>query len=239
MYDRFLIILQKGISVWNYSPILTNMKKGIIFALLVVLIQFLVAMYYYPQMPDQMASHWNIEGVADGYFSKFWGLFLVPLIAVGLFFLFAVIPRIDPLQNNIKDFIKYYWSFIVLFLSYMLYMELIIVVWNLGFTFNMFQALSPAIGVLFISIGFVIGKAKRNWFMGIRTPWTLSNDVVWDKTHKLGGKVFMVSGVVGILGFFFEGYFALLLLLVPIIIGSLFLVVYSYLEYQKISNKTS
>ena len=213
------------------------MRKAIILALLVILIQFLVAIYYYPQMPDQMASHWNIEGVADGYFSKFWGLFLVPLIAVGLFLLFAVIPRIDPLQNNIKDFIKYYWSFIVLFMGYMLYMELIIIVWNLGVTYNMFQALSPAIGILFISIGFIIGKSKRNWFMGIRTPWTLSSDVVWNKTHKLGKGVFIISGVIGALGFFFEGYLALLLLLAPVMVGSIFLVVYSYFEYRKSTKK--
>lgn len=206
-------------------------------ALLVVLIQFLVGIYYYPQMPDQIASHWNIEGIADGYFSKFWGLFLVPLIAIGLFLLFVAIPRIDPLQNNIKDFIQYYWSFIILFLGYMLYMELIIITWNLGFTFNMFQALSPAIGVLFISIGFVIGKSKRNWFMGIRTPWTLSSDVVWNKTHRLGSWVFMISGMIGVFGFFLEGYLALFFLLVPVMAGSIFLVVYSYFEYRKINNK--
>jgi uncharacterized membrane protein len=213
------------------------MRKEIILALLVILLQFIIAIYYYPQMPDQIASHWNIEGIADGYFSKFWGLFLVPLISVGLFLLFAVIPRIDPLQHNIKDFIKYYWSFIVLFLGYMLYMELIIIVWNLGYTFNMFQALSTAIGILFFSIGFVIGKAKRNWFMGIRTPWTLSSDVVWNKTHRLGGKVFMISGLVSALGFFFEGYFALMLIMAPVMVGSIFLVVYSYFEYQKIPDK--
>ena len=211
------------------------MKKTTTFALLLVLLQFLIGIYYYPQMPDQIASHWNIQGVADGYMSKFWGLFIVPLIAIGLLLLFVVIPRIDPLKNNIKDFIGYYWSFIILFLGYMLYMELIIIVWNLGFTFSMFHALSPAMGVLFFSIGIVIGKAKRNWFMGIRTPWTLSSEVVWNKTHRLGGKVFMVSGLVSSLGFFFEGYFALLLILAPIMVGSIFLVVYSYFEYQKIT----
>ena len=90
-------------------------------------------------------------------------------------------------------------------------------------------------GVLFFSIGIVIGKAKRNWFIGIRTPWTLSSEAVWDKTHRLGGKVFMVSGLVSLLGFFFEGYVALLLILAPIMIGSIFLVVYSYFEYQKLN----
>ena len=215
---------------------MTNMRKEIILALFVILLQFLVAIYYYPQMPDQIASHWNIQGEANGYMSKFWGLFLVPLMSVGLFFLFAVIPRIDPLQNNIKEFIGYYWSFIILFLGYMLYIQVLIVVWNLGFTYNMFQALSPAMGILFFSIGFIIGKAKQNWFMGIRTPWTLSSEIVWEKTHRLGGKVFMISGLISILGFFFEGYFALLLIMAPIMVGSIFLVVYSYYEYQKINN---
>lgn len=215
---------------------MTNMRKEIILALFVILLQFLVAIYYYPQMPDQIASHWNIQGEANGYMSKFWGLFLVPLMSVGLFFLFAVIPRIDPLQNNIKEFIGYYWSFIILFLGYMLYIQVLIVVWNLGFTYNMFQALSPAMGILFFAIGFIIGKAKQNWFMGIRTPWTLSSEIVWEKTHRLGGKVFMISGLISILGFFFEGYFALLLIMAPIMVGSIFLVVYSYYEYRKINN---
>ena len=109
---------------------MTNMRKEIILALFVILLQFLVAIYYYPQMPDQIASHWNIQGEANGYMSKFWGLFLVPLMSVGLFFLFAVIPRIDPLQNNIKEFIGYYWSFIILFLGYMLYIQVLIAVWK-------------------------------------------------------------------------------------------------------------
>jgi len=189
-------------------------------------------------MSDKLASHWNTNGVANEYLSKFWVLFLMPLISFGLFLLFVVIPRVDPL-NNIKNFTGYYWSLVVSILIYMLYGELLIIVWNLGFTFNMFQALLPAIGILYFLIGVVMRKVKRNWFIGIRTPWTLSSDIVWDKTHKLGSKIFIISGVVGILGFFFENYFALLLLLVPIMVGTIFLVVYSYFEYKKINNKTN
>lgn len=212
------------------------MKKGIVLALFVILIQFIVATYYYPQMPDQIASHWNIEGVVDGYMSKFWGLYLIPIISTGFLLLFLVIPKIDP-TNNIKEFIGYFWSFAVIFLGYMFYFQLITIIWNLGITFSMFQALSPAIGTLFISIGFIIGKAKRNWFMGIRTPWTLSSEIVWNKTHSLGSKIFMISGVISIFGFFFEGYFALSLILAPLLVGAVFLVVYSYYEYQKATDK--
>ena len=73
--------------------------------------------------------------------------------------------------------------------------------------------------------------------MGIRTPWTLSSDVVWNKTHKIGGKVFIASGLVSFLGFFLKSYLALVFILVPVIAGFIFLIVYSYNEYRKINNK--
>jgi uncharacterized membrane protein len=208
------------------------MHKGIIAALVVVLLQFIIGIYFYPQMPEQIAIHWNIEGLADGFSSKFWGLFLIPLISIAFLLLFFVIPRIDPL-NNIEEFSGYYWGFGTLFLGYMLFVDVITIFWNLGVTFNLFQALSPAFGVLFFSIGILVGKAKRNWFVGIRTPWTLSNQTVWDQTHELGSKIFKIAGVICVFGFFFSGWIALTLIMAPIIVGSIFLIVYSYVEYQK------
>lgn len=71
-----------------------------------------------------------------------------------------------------------------------------------------------------------------NWFIGIRTPWTLSNEKVWDKTHKVGGKMFKIAGVIALFGFFFRNY-ALFLTLVPVIFIVIYTFVYSYNEYQK------
>ena len=117
-------------------------------------------------------------------------------------------------------------------LIFLLYIYLLTILWNLGLWFNMVQLLAPALGVLFYFCGVLIGKAKRNWFIGIRTPWTLSNEKVWDKTHLIGGRLFKAAGLVALLGVLFQNY-AILFVLIPVILVSLFTIVYSYFAYQK------
>ncbi len=208
------------------------MRKMAMGSWIIILIQFLVGIYYYPQIPERMAIHWNIFGVVDGYSSKVFGLFLLPFVSIGLLLLFLVIPRIDPLKN-IEKFGKYYWGLVVSLLVFFLYLDSLVISWNLGlFNFSMVQALAPAFGILFYYLGVVIENAKRNWFVGIRTPWTLSDENVWDKTHKLGGKLFKICGLIALFGIVFE-WFALLLILVPILFVVAYLTAYSYFEYQK------
>jgi uncharacterized membrane protein len=96
----------------------------------------------------------------------------------------------------------------------------------------MSAAMLPFMGVLFIAIGYMLKKAKRNFFIGIRTPWTLSSDTVWDKTHQLGSILFMLSGALAIVGGFFGGMTAFWFLFIPLIGSTVFLVAYSYLLYQ-------
>ena len=90
----------------------------------------------------------------------------------------------------------------------------------------------PAMGLLFLFIGFMLRKAKRNFFLGIRTPWTLSSDYVWDKPHQLGATLFMAAGVLAFIGGIFGGVTAFWFLFVPVISSTLFLLVYSYLLYR-------
>jgi len=90
----------------------------------------------------------------------------------------------------------------------------------------------PAMAALFYYCGILVENAKRNWFIGIRTPWTLSNEKVWEKTHKLGGKLFKAAAIIILFGIVLKGY-ALLFILVPVIFVSFYLIVYSYVEYQK------
>lgn len=198
----------------------------------IILIFFVVTGYFYPQMPERMASHWNAQGQADGYTSKFWGLFLTPFISVGLALLLILIPRIDPLKANVEKFKTYYYSFVILMVLFFFYLYLLTILWNLGIRFNMMQLLSPAIGVLFYFCGVLVEKAKRNFFIGIRTPWTLSNENVWNKTHLIGGKLFKASGVIAFLGAFFPDY-AIFFILIPAMLVAFFTVIYSYWEYQR------
>jgi len=85
----------------------------------IILLSFIVSVYVYPVMPEEMASHWNAKGEADGYMQKLWGLFLTPFILAGLALFFFIIPKIDPLKENIKEFRGYYDAFIVLFSVFM------------------------------------------------------------------------------------------------------------------------
>ena len=207
-------------------------KKTNIILVSLVLFSFGIGIYFYPQMPEKMASHWNIKGEVDGYLSKSWGLFLMPIILIGVVLLYLIAPKIDPLKKNIEKFRKYFDGFIVLLLLFLFYLYTLTIFWNLGLKFDIGQAIIPALAVLFYYCGVLLEKAKRNWFIGIRTPWTLSNDVVWDKTHKIGGKLFKIAGIIAIFGIFFQKY-ALFFILAPIILVVVCATIYSYTEYQK------
>ena len=187
----------------------------------------------FDRLPDQMASHWNTANQVDGYISRFWGAFLMPIMTVGILVLFMIIPSIDPLKANIAQFREYFNTFITLIAAFMVYMHILTMLWNLGYNqFNMGTAMMPAMGLLFVFAGIMMRKAKRNFFIGIRTPWTLSSDKVWDETHRLGSTLFIISGLLALLGAFFEAY-TMWFILVPVLGSTIFLLVYSYVLYQR------
>lgn len=209
-------------------------KLTIIITFVLILTATIAGLALWNQLPDQMASHWNENDQVDGYMSKFWGVFMMPLVTVGLFLLFLVIPNIDPNKANIAEFRESFNLFIVLFVVFMLYVHGLTLVWNLGYTgFRLSTALLPAMGLLFIFIGFMLRKAKRNFFIGVRTPWTLSSDTVWEKTHRLGAVLFMASGVLAFIGGLFGGMIAFWMLFIPLIGSVIFLLIYSYVLYQR------
>lgn len=208
------------------------MNKTRNLSLVIVLISFAIGIYFYSRMPDMMASHWDYRGEVDGYMPKFLGLFLMPIISAVLFGFFLLIPKLDPLKENIQKFSKYFDGYILFFELFLLYVYLLTIFWSLGVTFNMTAAIMPALGVLLFGMGILVEKAERNWFIGIRTPWTLSSETVWRKTHQLGGKLFKAVGIISVLGLFLPDL-AVFFILASVLIVSFYLVVYSYLEYKK------
>lgn len=205
-----------------------------IIVLIMLVIATLAGLLLWNRLPDQMASHWNVSDQVDGYISKFWGVFMLPLITVAMLILFLVVPAIDPLKANIAQFREVFNVFIVLIVAFMLYVYGLSLAWNLGYNgFKMSGALLPAIGLLFIFVGFMMRQAKRNFFIGIRTPWTLSSDTVWNATHRLGAVLFMISGVLAFIGGLFGGMAAFWLMFIPIIGSTIFLLVYSYVLYHR------
>jgi len=209
-----------------------KIRKTELLAMLLVILSFGVAFYFYNIMPDKLASHWDIHGQVNGYMPKFWGLFMMPFISLGMLILFFALPRIDPLKKNIEDFRNYYDWFIILILLFFLYIYKLTILWNLNYRFNMGQMLIPAFAVLFFYTGILLEKSKMNWFIGIRTPWTLSSESVWKKTHKIGGLLFKISAILSLVGAAFPGY-AFYFVLVPIILSTIYIFYYSYVQYLK------
>lgn len=209
------------------------MKKTDLLCVGIIVLSFALAAYFYPQMPERIASHWNAAGQADGYMNKLWGLFLLPVISVFVYGLLLLIPTLDPKKENIAKFRGYFDRFLAVMVLFFFYLYVLTLLWNLGYvSFSMTALLAPAFGVLFYYCGVLMENAKMNWFIGIRTPWTLSSENVWDKTHRRGGVLFKAAGALSLAGFLFPDY-AIAIMVGPMLLVSLYLVLYSYLEYRK------
>ncbi|MFA6097673.1 MAG: SdpI family protein [Candidatus Paceibacterota bacterium] len=190
----------------------------------------------YPSLPEKMASHWNLRGEADGYMPKIYGVFLMPVFYLFLLALLIALPRIDPLKENIGKFRKYYNGLMIMLFLFFFYIHALTIAWNLGMRFDMTRMIIPAFSILFFYLGIVMERSERNWFIGFRTPWTLTSDEVWKKTHELGGKLFRLIGMVAFLGIFI-GSSAMIFAIILAVISSLYLFIYSYLEYRKIDKR--
>ncbi|MBU0757347.1 MAG: SdpI family protein [Nanoarchaeota archaeon] len=204
------------------------MKK----AIFIIILAFAVSLAFYPYVPDMMATHWDATGNVNGYMSRPWGLFMMPVMLAGLVLLFSAIPNIDPLKANIKKFKKQYDTFIIVFSLFMLFIHIHVLLWNVGIMISTNLIVPFAVSILFFYLGMFLKDVKRNYFIGIRTPWTLANDNVWNKTHMFGSKLFMISGIVVLSGVFFREY-VIYFIMVPTLLSSLVLVVYSYFVWKK------
>ena len=210
-------------------------KTSIIVSFVLIAIAASAGLILSSQFPDPMPSHWNAAGEVDGYMSKFWGIWLMPLMTLGITLLLAFIPSIDPLKANIEQFRNLYNYFIVGFVAYMLYVYGLTLAAALGYQFNMTYMLLPVVGLLFIGISFLMEKAKRNFFIGIRTPWTLVSDEVWEKTHKLGAWTFRIGGALVIVSAFL-GESGFWLMMVALLFAAIVPVVYSYILWRKLQS---
>jgi immunity protein, SdpI family len=181
--------------------------------------------------PDaQVPIHWGADGQADDWANKTIGLFLTPAIAVGLVLLFAIIPRIEPRRANLERSAKAYAAVWLGTLALIGGLQVLIVFVALGGQIDMTRLVMIGTGVLFVVIGNYLPKVRSNYLVGIRTPWTLTSDVSWTKTHRAGGRLFVVIGiamlVLGLIGVPGSALVGVLVGSIIVLVG--FTVVYSY-----------
>lgn len=207
------------------------MRKLQMLAIALAALSFITAYLAYSYMPESMASHWDINGEVNGHMERGMGTYFMPILSVALLALFLVLPKIDPLRKNYAEFQDEYDGMVAIVLAFLYYIYLLTLAYNASYEFNLTQLLAPAFGALFIYMGIVLAKAKQNWFVGIRTPWTLSSTKVWNRTHAMGSRLFMAAGVVALLGIALPQMF---IASIAVVIGAAIATfVYSYVEYRK------
>ncbi len=200
--------------------------------IVLILLSFAVSVLYYPALPDPMPSHWNARGEVDRYMPKDTAIFLIPILLVGIYVLLRLVPKIDPLKKNIEKFLDEYEKFILVMIAFMVLLHIGMIFWSLGYHISFNLIILPLMAVLFYFVADLLEKAKRNFFIGIRTPWTLVSDEVWEKTHKLGAKMFRGFAVLTLI--FLLAPEKIIWWVVLMIAGIIYLVYYSYQLYSEL-----
>jgi uncharacterized membrane protein len=198
---------------------------------------FVAAAIAWPHAPDRIPVHWNISGQVDRYGGRFEGLLLMPLVALGFYVLMLVLPRIDPGRANYARFRGAYNAIRIGLLAMFGVFDVVVRKAALTGQANVSRIAPLAIGVLMVFLGALLGKIRPNWFIGIRTPWTLSSKVAWVRTHRAGGWLFMLIGLATIIASFVSSRLSFWILVAGTIGGTVGLVVYSYLLWRQDPDK--
>jgi len=202
-------------------------------AIIILLLTIAVSIWAYPQLPAQVASHWDFQGNINGWMGKDMHSIMFPLIVIGIYLLFLFMPYFDPKKERYTEFAGAYRIMrdAILFMLFGVFVTATLA--NLNYPINVGAVISALMGLLMLVLGNYFGKLKRNWFIGLRTPWTLSSENVWNKTHRLGGRLFMIWGLLIILAPWLNFQSALVIIfagIAAIIVG---VNVYSFLLFKK------
>ncbi len=205
------------------------------FAIGVILVVVVAStMAVYSRLPDEMPTHWNAAGEVDGTTAKPWGPFLVPMMMAGFAVVFLVLPRISPRGFEIEERGRAFRAIVLTFLLFMLALQLIMLAAALGQPVSIGIAMPILVGLLLVVMGNYLSKVPRNFFIGVRTPWTLADEDVWFRTHRLAARTFMLGGLLIAVGAPLAGEeHAEAVVLGAVTFAALVPVIYSYAIYKK------
>ena len=215
---------------------ITNLLKKEWPVILLLLAPFVVSLILSERVPDTVPTHFNLQGEADDYGPKGIILYLLPAFGLLLYVALLFLPRIDP-KKRIEEAQKPIAAIRLIISVFMvgLYAMMLLVITGSDVSINSYVFI--AVGILFFGLGNYMNTVKPNYFIGIRTPWTLENPTVWKKTHRLGSKIWMVGGVLVIISelVFSESVNGIVF---GVTVGVMVMVplLYSYFEFKKIES---
>jgi len=210
-------------------------RHYVLFALILVGAAFLLSLTVYSRLPQQVPTHWNIHGKVDDTSARFWGAFLMPLIMVAFLGFFSLLNWLSPRQFKLETF-RDTWEFVILLvIALLLYDHALMIGIGLGWAIDMSRA---ALGGLFLFLAFlgnVLGKVRRNFWIGVRTPWTLASERVWNDTHRFAARVFVVAGILGFVAVMADLHPSMAIGI--LVAAALTTVVYSLVDYKRLENR--
>jgi uncharacterized membrane protein len=212
-----------------------RIERSTFLSLGLVVLAFALVGAVYDRLPEHMPTHWNADGVVDGRMAKPWGPFVLPLTMAGVFAVLLVLPYISPRGYEIEPFRRVYGMIQFSILGFAFVMNVLVLFAGLGWAVPMNRLLLVGIGTLLVVIGNFMGKVTTNFFVGIRTPWTLAEPEVWLRTHRFSGKAIVLGGVaIAIAGLFGAG---LHFLMGGMLLTALVPITYSYLIYLRLERE--
>ena len=202
--------------------------KLLLLTSIVIVLPILAGVILWDQLPAQIPSHWNASGEVDGWSSKTFGVFGMPLFLLALHWLCILATCADPKKNHHPDKILQLVFWIVPIVSVgahaMVYSA------ALGKEVNVNAIMPVVLGLLFVIIGNYLPKCKQNYTIGIKIPWTLDSEENWNKTHRIAGKLWVVCGLIIMMTGFFGGLWILIPVMLLMVLVPL---AYSYMIYRK------
>jgi len=202
------------------------------YPVLLVAIATIASIVVYPILPDRVPTHFDIRGNPNAYGPRWVPTVIVPVMILALWGLLRGLPKIDPRRANYAKMQDTYDLVVNLILTMVTTLHLLLLAGTMGSRVPFIRLMPAVVGVFFVAIGNLLPRAKPNWWFGIRTPWTLSNDRVWERTHRVGGYVMTLIGVLAIVSSFFAAEVAFVTFIVVAGAMSLGLIAYSYFVWK-------
>lgn len=172
--------------------------RSLLVSVVFVLIALAAAAWLYPRFPAQLPVHWNIHGQIDRYAPRLWVAVMPALVITGLAALMVLLPAISPRKFEIKTFGPIYVILMLATQGVQLVVGLAVLLAGAGYAVPIPTVAMLSVGALFMVLGNYMGKLRKNFFVGIRTPWTLASAGTWERTHRLAGWLFMLGGLMAI-----------------------------------------
>lgn len=198
-----------------------------------VLGAFIFSTVVFPDLPERMATHWNLAGEPDGWSGRTLAAFFTPTVMLLTLVMLRWLPSIDPRRQNFAQFPGAYGLAVDAIMLFFAGLHVAMLGEALGWPVSLVTALPVGVGLLMVVLGSVLPRARPNYMFGIRTPWTLSSDRVWERTHRVGGYVLCSSGALIVILALILPKSALPLLILILLAAALGTVWYSYAAYQE------